>query len=225
MRALLLVLLPWLLIAAEGAALPGVQELHGSFHGEPFWLRLRLPNASYQGHRVLELLYQPPAPGSLGGTILRGHPDVLVDDQLRVIAWKERGDAATAALWRGGQASRYESAYEFLDDDTFQVVNRQQEMPAPVWERTLAPLLALLVRPEALPLRGWCLSLFQRGPRQPLPVVLDQDELRIGDERYAVRRDPGGGIITITDASGTDLVRVGPVPLRPLGGEDMQIIE
>ena len=53
--------------AAELTVDPALQELHGTFAGQPFWLRLLPADKQFANNRVLQLVYTPPSETELVG--------------------------------------------------------------------------------------------------------------------------------------------------------------
>jgi hypothetical protein len=90
---------------------------------------------------MLQIVYTPPPPASLGGTHLADCPFVLVDGAGRIIAWNERLGQSEAQRQNGG--------YRILLDRTpadhlaIETVTVEVTGP-PAWDLGLAPLLLAL---------------------------------------------------------------------------------
>jgi hypothetical protein len=135
--------------AGASASLPVLaaaeQELHGTWGGQPFWARLRSADARFGGKRALEVVYTPPAPETIERVVLSDCPFVLVDDQLRVIAWNGRDTASQVV------PSAKPPGYKVTRDVLVGEGGEQRNDPqvrvlagSPAWDLHLAPLLLAL---------------------------------------------------------------------------------
>lgn len=150
--------------AEDRAALPlaatSVIERHGTYRGQPFWLRLSASDPEFAGNRKLEVVFTPTAPAVIDGSILHDSPILIVDEHLRVIRWDNR-DGATGVL-RQIEPDGYLVVREKKDPDSEQVQLLRRTLPQPLgWPLELAPLLAILADGET-----WTVPVYDFwGPR------------------------------------------------------------
>lgn len=129
-----------------------LSELHGHVEAGRFWIRLHPASAEYGGHRSLEVLYPPPHVDDTAGAILNDCPRVLVDAQLRVLAWREPGQSFAQAIYQAGEDpakgfpgySVVREVEQVTPDVTFAIEEQRVVSGAIGWDRRLAlPMLAL----------------------------------------------------------------------------------
>ena len=127
-------------------------ECHGKLHGKEFWLRLMPADKRYNGLRVLELLYTPSSSEELNGCHLIDHPQILLNDQLEIIAWKEgRGvhQSGLSAVLYQAQMHTYDVVLE-KSDEAGEIVQEPKKITAmdAAWDQRILPLLMCLVKPD-----------------------------------------------------------------------------
>jgi len=189
-------------------AAPGPVEIHGRLLGQPFWARLTAPDQRYGGKHVLQLVYTPPAPERLGGTHLTDCPYVLLDDQLRVVAWNGR-DLLSNAVPDG--KSGYKISLELSEGsgDEAHPKPEQRRIPgATGWDLNLAPVLLALGWRANSSAQVRTVDLF--GPRfaEPLQVIWTPTSLTIAGENLTPTPDGDGHLQRLTDAQGAEVLVV-----------------
>jgi len=83
---------------------------NGTWDGQPFWARLLPRDHAYGNHRVLQVVYAPPAAADLGGINLSDCPFVLLDDHAEVVAWNGRDTESQVLPGVGGYRVTREAA-------------------------------------------------------------------------------------------------------------------
>lgn len=169
---------------AATVALPrapaGLVERHGTYRGQPFWLRLHPPSEEFAGKRQLELVYSPTPAAEVDGSLIHDSPILVVDDHLRLVRWDNR-DGATGIL-REQEPPSYLVHREKRADDQIQILKRVIDRPEG-WPLEIAGILAVLAEGE-----GWSIPVIDFwGPRV--------------QERLVAER--AGGTLTVGGASGT----------------------
>lgn len=135
-------------------------ERHGTYRGQPFWLRLAPSSPEFAGNRKLEVVFTPTAPSEVDGSLLHDSPILIVDAHLRLIQWDNR-DGATGVL-RQASPDSYLVVREKknVENDQVQLLRRTLTVPLG-WPLELAPLFALLVEGDA-----WSMPVYDFwGPR------------------------------------------------------------
>lgn len=135
--------------AAE-TALPrapaGLVERHGTYRGEPFWLRLHPPSEEFAGKRQLELVYTPTPSAEVDGSLIHDSPILVVDDHLRLVRWDNR-DGATGIL-RENEPPSYLVHREKRAEDKVQILKRVIDRPQG-WPLEIAGILAVLAEGDS----------------------------------------------------------------------------
>jgi hypothetical protein len=210
MRLVPLLLLTVLLAAAEPVAPSGSVDLHGTLwqpgQDQPaaFWARLLPPNKAYAGQRMLQLVYTPPPPTALAGTVLVDHPFLLVDGALRLVAWNGRGGLAQiTSLTAGG----YRVVREIISGEGIAARGEEDVRTlgaAPAWDLRLAPLLlALAWTPDStaeVPLLDFYGDLPAASLRWSGTAVV------LGDTTATVEPGPAGRLARLVASDGRVLV-------------------
>ncbi len=193
-------------------AVPDAQiEFHGRLRDAPLWVRLYPRDESIGGRRLLALSYAQPDQEETDGVVLADHPELLVDDVLRIYQWSEGGGSISGLLYRGSERG-YEVVHERERDEGDQRVPYEKELqvagPA-AWDLRLAPvLLALIWQPQTsspvIPLRDFF------GPRAGVPLTLQWqgDQVRIGDQEYRIDADAEGRLAALRDHRGSIVLEV-----------------
>ncbi len=144
MRPFLIVLLASVVMAGEPlpTAPAGTVEFHGTLQGERFWLRLNPPEARFANQRMAELLYTPPTPEVLAGAHVSDCPFLLLDGNLRLVAWNGRDTlAAVVAEARGYKVTRQLDGPTLEGNQITAVPDERNVAGARGWDERLAPLL------------------------------------------------------------------------------------
>ena len=124
----------------------GTIELHGELlqpgqdAAAGFWMRIKPADPAFEGRRMVELVYTPPPPAALAGTILVDHPFLLVDHHLRLVAWNGREGLAKITVGAGG----YRVTREILVGEGIAARGEESErqVAGPLgWDLRLAPVL------------------------------------------------------------------------------------
>lgn len=194
--------------AADNPVDVAVQELHGTFAGQPFWARLQAPDKQFGGNRVLQLVYTPPAESELGGAHLSDCPFILLDAQLRVVAWNGRdtGSKAVPSVPNGYAITREISVLE--NGDKRIDLDQRKVTGDRGWDLRLAPvLLALGWRSGAT---GTVRAIDLFGPRhaEALTVTWTDTAITIAGTTFTAVPDANGRLATLTAADGTHLLSV-----------------
>lgn len=223
---LLLALLPAWTAAADApppaapppAAPPaGTLEIHGSLHGQPFWARLLPPDAKYGGNRVLQLVYTPPTPEALAGAHLVDCPFVLLDGQLRVVAWNDRDSLSKAVHDAKTGAYRVTREVMVKEGDDQRPVPEDRVVPGqPGWDLRLAPVLLALGWKAGGAAQARAVDLF--GPRhtEALQVSWTEGKVLAGGQAWTAEADADGRLKRLTDAQGAVVIEV---KAWPAGGK------
>lgn len=210
-RAFLILGLLCCLAAAEPPPLPAEPvELHGTLRcaGAPegrFWARLLSPDKAYGGHRMLQLVYDPPRPESLAGTVLVDCPFVLLDAQLRLVAWNGRQGLSQVTPRQGG----YHVVREVVEGEGLaaHAVGRESDLAGPrAWDLRLAPLLVALAWRPGTAASVRCLDFF--GPGGEATVSWEGAAVTIAGASATAEAGPGGRLHRLVDAHGAALVAV-----------------
>ncbi len=208
-RCALLGLLVLPFLSAQDLVLPtGTTEIHGRWRTgatlEPFWARLLAPDPAYGGHRVLQVVYQPPAPATLGGTTLLDCPFLLVDGAGRLIAWNERTGHSSAELTAGVYVVQRDRTPDALSSIT---LVEARVGPAPAWDRTMAPLLLALTWTPAGRATVPVVDLY--GGQPASAVAWNRGEVSLAGQACRAFAGPTGTLIRLQDATrGDDLLLI-----------------
>lgn len=211
MRALLAILLATLAWAVDTplpTAPAGVPELHGTLGGARFWARLSAAKAEFGGDRMLELVYTPPAPAQLGGAILVDCPFLLLDANLRLVAWNGRDGLSKAIARPDGYHVTRELEGKTIDGAA----------PAPTsaagivaggrgWDERTAPVLLALAWRRGSAASVPCYDLFAQSPVASA-ASWDGDRAVIAGRQFRVTADDAGRLLRLDDAAGNALLTV-----------------
>lgn len=223
------------LAAAEdsGISLPvgtwefhGTAKLRGQATAEKFWLRLKPTDAAYGHNRIVEVVYTPPTPATLGGTHLSDTPFWLLDPRSRLMAWNDRGTSSQMQPSAGVyQVTRDRTSTDHtdmvLDEKKFEV-NRG-------WDRTAAPLLVALSWRADTDLTVPCVDLF--GDQPLTTISWHGPEVHVGSDTWKVTADEHGRLAKLHDAQGGEVVSVtawlatGAAPVYDKPGADKPVKE
>jgi hypothetical protein len=210
---LLFALLPAGLIAADApppvAPAAGTLEMNGSLHGQPFWARLLPTDSKFGGNRVLQLVYTPPTPEALAGAHLVDCPFVLLDGQLRVMAWNGR-DSLTNAV-HDPKAGAYQVIREVMvkqGDDERPTPEKRAIPGPPGWDLRLAPVLLALGWNANSTAQVRAVDLF--GPRnaEALQISWAEGKVLAGGQAWTAEADADGRLKRLTDAQGAVVLEV-----------------
>ncbi|TVR17817.1 MAG: hypothetical protein EA401_00200 [Planctomycetota bacterium] len=193
----------------------GTLELHGTMYGERFWARLLPADARYGGNRVLQLLYTPPDPDDIGGTMLVDHPFLLLDNHARIIAWNERELGLSSVVFQGQEG--YEIQHERSEMVSGQLaptlVAIEVDLSQPAWDSYLAPLHAILSlrHREDHPQEPWLASsaTFFTNPTQAVVHRIrgDHHQARLSpDLTVLIDWDDNGRIARLRNSEDPDVV-------------------
>jgi hypothetical protein len=208
LRPLILLILACAAIGADLTVAPEQQELHGTFAGQRFWMRLLPADKQFGGNRVLNLVYTPPAESELAGAHLSDCPFLLLDPHLRLIAWNGRdtGSKAVPAAPDGYTVTREVNLTEG-DDTRLDLQNRT--IPGERgWDLRAAPLLLALGWRSGTSATIRAIDLF--GPRhtEALTVTWQDTAVTIGGTAYTAVPDTAGALKTLTATDGTQVLTV-----------------
>jgi hypothetical protein len=210
-RWLLMVLCCLLTVIAQAAdpvAPVGLQVIHGTFQGQPFWLRLQAPDKQFGNNRVIELVYTPPTVAELKGTHITDCPFLLVDNAARIVAWNGRdiGSKVVPAAPTG-----YTITHERLmgegDDRTITLENIT--VPgATAWDLRIAPILLALTWKADSAATVRLIDFF--GPRHGEALVLSWEgtAVTIAGNQYTITPNQTGHLAALTAADGSKLITI-----------------
>jgi hypothetical protein len=188
-------------------------ELHGNFRGQPFWARLLPPDKQYGGNRMLQLLFTPPLPAEIDGTVLVDCPFILLDDSLRILAWNGRDGSSqvlTIAAPVGYKVSRERHQQE--GTDVKPVVKTRIISTVHAWDLRLAPILLAIGWHAGASAEVNLVDLF--GPRAPerLKLRWNPDGVVLAKEAMTVEADANGLLKKLSDSKGVVVVEVAGRP-------------
>lgn len=196
------------LSAGEALIDASQQELHGTFAGQPFWARLTLPDKQFGNNRVLQLVYTPPGDADLGGAHLSDCPFLLVDSQLRVVAWNGRdtGTQAVPAAPDGYSITREVSVVE--GDDKRIDLQQRTITGERGWDLRAAPVLLALGWRSGTTFRARVIDLF--GPRhgETLLITWQDTAVTIAGTPHTAIPDDQGRLKSLTAADGSVLITI-----------------
>ncbi len=185
------------------------QELHGTWNGQPFWARLRSADARFGGKRALEVVYTPPAPEALGRVVVSDCPFVLVDDQLRVIAWNGRDTASQVV------PNARPPGYKVTRDVVVGEGGEQHNDPqvrvlagAIAWDLHLAPLELALAWHAGGNGQTRLVDLFGTRAADPLALTWTGPQVSIAGESFSVEAAADGSLKKLLDAKGGVVLEV-----------------
>jgi hypothetical protein len=208
----LLLLASSLLPAGEPTVDPAQQELHGTFAGQPFWMRLLPADKQFGNNRVLNLVYTPPAESEVAGAHLSDCPFLLLDPRLRLVAWNGRdtGTKAVPAAPSGYAITREVSVKD--GDDTRIDLQQRTVAGERGWDLRAAPLLLALAWQRGTNATIRLVDLF--GPRhsEALTLTWQDGTVTIAGTAYTATADDAGMLKALTAADGTVLLTVGGRP-------------
>lgn len=205
---LVLLLIAATLSAGEPLVDASQQELHGTFAGQPFWARLTLPEKQFGNNRVLQLVYTPPSDADLGGAHLSDCPFLLLDPQLRVVAWNGR-DSGTQAVPAAPSGYGITREVSIVDGDDKRIDLQQRTIAGERgWDLRAAPILLAIGWRSSSSFTTRAIDLF--GPRhgEALTISWQDAAVTIAGTGYTIVPDEQGRLKSLTAADGTVLLSV-----------------
>jgi hypothetical protein len=186
----------------------GRLELHGTFNGERFWARLNPPDQRFGGHRMLELVYTPPAAAAVAGAHLSDTPFLLLDDRLRLVALNGRDTLNRAEARADGYSVTREIEGRSIDDGDAAAVPDERTVPgARGWDERLAPVLLTLVWRNGA--RGEMPTVDLFGPPSAASSASWRDsQAVIAGRQVRITPDAAGRVARIDDAAGSAILTV-----------------
>lgn len=197
---------------ADGLPLPGVeaaqQELHGTLNGLRFWARLTPADKQFGNNRVMQLVYTPPPAAELGGAHLTDCPFLLLDPQLRVVAWNGRdsGSKVVPGVPTGYAITRETTVGEG-DDKRIQLMARTLAGDRG-WDLRIAPVLLAIGWHAGTSASVRVVDLF--GPRSAEAMTLTWKDtaVTIAGAPCTAVADENGRLKSLNAADGTVLLSV-----------------
>jgi hypothetical protein len=189
------------------------QELHGTWGGQPFWARLRSPDPRFGGKRALEVVYTPPTPEALGRVVVSDCPFVLVDDQLRVIAWNGRDTASQVVP--NAKPPGYKVTRDVLIGEGGEQHNDPQVrvIPgSPVWELRLAPLQLAIAWHTGGNGRTGLVDLFGTRAAEHPTLTWTGAQVTLDGAAFTVEAAADGSLKRLLDAQGKAVLEVAGRP-------------
>lgn len=189
---------------------PGRWELHGTFHGDRFWARLKTAEKRFAGKRLLMLLYTQPDRKDLDGAVLADHPFLAVDDHLRIFGWNERGDNLGRADY-SAKTNAYTVIRELervVDGETHAIEEKPPRILAnpPAWDLRLAPILLALAWRAGTKAEVPLVDLF--GPKPAGRLLWRDDGVDLAGTVYRIESDAEGRLAVLRDAANREVLRV-----------------
>ncbi|MBA3687003.1 MAG: hypothetical protein H0W72_17420 [Planctomycetes bacterium] len=172
--------------------------------GARFWVRLHPPAVGGEA-RQLELVYTPPTPEALGGSVLHDSPYLQVDGHLAIIAWDLRDGLS------GIKPTKDPAGYKVMremvvgDDHT---IKARAILGARGWDLHLVPVLLAL---------GWradanaevrLIDFYGARGLEPLVARWSPGELTVAGERWQAEADADGRLLRLRDAAGGEILVV-----------------
>ncbi len=201
-----------LLLPAAEPELPSVdaaqQELHGTLAGERFWARLTPADKQFGNNRVMQLVYTPPAASDLGGAHLTDCPFLLLDPQLRIVAWNGRDSGSKAVPGAPtGYAITRETTVGAGDDKRIQLMARTLTGERG-WDLRIAPVLLAIGWHKGTTISVRMVDLF--GPRhtEALTLTWNDTAVTIAGTPSTVLADDAGRLKSLTAADGSTLLTI-----------------
>jgi hypothetical protein len=185
-----------------------VLEVHGRLDGQPFWARLLAPDATFNHHRVLQLVYAPPAPEAVAGARLADCPFVLIDGNARVVAWNGRDSlsqvvpAAPSGYSVVRELSTGEGDAASLSSDKRTIRGERG------WDLHLAPLLLALTWTAGATGEVAVVDLFGAREKDALRASWNGEKVTIGGDGYTAAADGQGRLARLVDALGMARIEV-----------------
>lgn len=204
----------------------GQVELHGTLDGAEFWARLLPPDAAYGGNRILQLVWQPPAPDRLAGAHVSDCPFVLLDEHARVVAFNGRETMAQALP---AAPDGYSVTRELADGEG------QDARPLPEertvrgergWDLHLAPVLLALAWDPRTQTRVRVVDLFGARHEEAMLATWDGTRGELAGAALTIEVDDAGALRRILGADGQPRLAVAgrtvggpptPAPSQPPG--------
>lgn len=192
-------------------------ELHGTFAGQPFWGRLTLPEKQFGNNRVLQLVYTPANVADLGGAHLSDCPFLLLDPQLRIVAWNGR-DTGTQAVPAAPSGYSITQEVSIVEGDDKRIDLQQRTIIGERgWDLRAAPVLLALGWRRGSSFTTRVIDLF--GPRhsEALTITWQDAAVTIAGTTYTVMPDEQGRLKSLITSDGSALISVttrsGPPPV------------
>ncbi len=184
-------------------------ELHGLLRGQPFWARLLAPDARFDGNRMLELVYSPPTPSELDGTVLVDCPFILLDASLRVVAWNGRDGLSKIERPAKSQAYKVTREVHAGDGDASAITPMVRTITiGAAWDLRLAPILLAFTWREATTGRARLVDFFGPRAKERLEIAWTPESLQIAGESHTPKAAPDGRLQRLTDAVGDEVLVV-----------------
>ena len=208
LRIVLLLLTIPFIAAADLVVDAAQQDVHGTFAGEKFWMRLSPPDKQFGSNRVLQLVYTPPAESETGGAHLSDCPFLLLDPQLRIVAWNGRDTGSKAVP---GAPDGYAITREVtVARDQDKGIDLQPRTIAGErgWDLRSAPLLLALGWRSGTTSTARVVDLF--GPRHAdkLTLAWQDTAVTIAGTAYTVTPDENGRLKSLATADGAVVLTV-----------------
>lgn len=186
----------------------GTVELHGTLHGARFWARLSPPKTEFAGNRVLELVYTPPEPASLGGAHLSDCPFLLLDERLRLVAWNGRDSLSKAVAGNAGYRITREEETRTADGTDTTPIGRDGAVNGPRgWDERIAPLLLALAWRSSSRGEVPTYDLFVAAPIRAA-TSWDDTRVMISGRNCRAVPDTSGRLARLDDAAGSPILTV-----------------
>ena len=181
----------------------GTAKLRGQTTAQRFWIRLLPTDATYGHNRIVQVVYTPPVPATLGGTHLSDTPYWLLDPLTRLMAWNDRGTSSQMQPVAGAyQVTRERTP----SDDTNIVLDEKRFTVSRGWDRTAAPLLLALSWRVNSEITLPCIDLFGNEPDSI--ISWQGPQVQMGSDRLTVVADEHGRLAKLLDAAGAEVVSV-----------------
>lgn len=181
----------------------GTAQLPGQATAERFWLRLMPPDKKFGRNRMLQVVYTPPLPATVGGTHLADTPFLLLDARARLVAWNDRGSNTLA---QPGKETYVVTRDRTPGDHTDLVLNEQTFTGERGWDRTAVPLLLTIAWHAGTTATLPCVDLF--GDQPATTVSWAGEQVTMGTVSWRIEADAHGRLKSLRDVQGTALISV-----------------
>lgn len=186
----------------------GKLELHGIMRGERFWVRV-LP-ADARGLRQTWLVYAPPTPETLGGTVLTDCPILVLDRHLRLVQWNDRDHSSRVVSTAEPAGYRVEREIEKAREDGTKGFGTMMRAitTVPAWELRTAPALLPLVWKAGGSGRVRLVDVFGPRSREAPFLTWSAGVVDLGGEQLVPTAAEDGSLSELRDAAGTLVLKV-----------------
>ncbi|MBA2479363.1 MAG: hypothetical protein H0V44_01775 [Planctomycetes bacterium] len=211
--ALLCAMLPCSIAPAADPALASIRpagtfEIHGKLAGQPFWARVLAADAKFNHHRVMQLVYTPPAADILAGARLFDCPFVLVDSHACIVAWNGRDSLSQVVPGAPNGYAVTRELHTGEGDGASTTSDKRTIRGERGFDLHLAPLsIALTWGPDTTGDVA-VVDLFGGRWKEGLRASWKGAEVTIAGDGYTVAADDQGQLARLVDARGMACIEI-----------------